>query len=326
MVNRLAATVVIPTRDRPHLLALTLRSVLGQRAADIEVVVVDDGDGPETTALVDAVGDPRVRLVRNPGPRGECGARNRGVAAAQREWVAFCDDDDLWAPGKLAAQISAAVEEGARWAYAGDVSVDVNLRVLSGSPPPPPDQLLRDLPRRNPVPAGSSNIVVRADALARAGPFDPGLRTCGDWDMWLRLGRTAGRPAWVCRPLVAYRFHSLNIPGDLRRMVTEPRHLARRYGIPVDIAAMHRRAAWTALRAGHRGAAVLQYASAVARGDVRSLARIAFALVHPRVGSDALFGFLQRDPAWVAEAESWLASFAEPAINPAAAVPDGGRQ
>src|SRR5690349_19085339 len=104
----LAASVVIPTRNRANLLALTLRSVLRQRDVDIEVVVVDDGDGPETAALVNAFEDARVRLIRNSEPRGECGARNCGVAAAQREWVAFCDDDDLWAPDKLSAQLVAA--------------------------------------------------------------------------------------------------------------------------------------------------------------------------------------------------------------------------
>jgi glycosyltransferase involved in cell wall biosynthesis len=320
MLTRPAATVVIPTCDRPHLLALTLRTVLGQRDVDIELVVVDDSEGPETAAVVDAVGDRRVRLVRNRGPRGECGARNCGVAEAQREWVAFCDDDDLWAPGKLAAQLSAALEEGAAWVYAGAVSVDLNLRVLSASPPPSPDQVLRDLRRRNPLPAGSSNVVVHADALARAGPFDPGLRRAGDWDMWLRVARTAGRPAWVCRPLVAYRLHALNIPGDLGSIVSEPRRLARRYGIHVDLAAMHRRAAWTALRAGRRGPAIVHYAGAAARGDVRSLARMVFAAIHPHVGSDAMLGFMKRDPAWATEADRWLAALRQPMSVPAAAA------
>jgi glycosyltransferase involved in cell wall biosynthesis len=326
MVNRSSATVVIPTRDRPHLLAVTLRSVLGQCGVDLDVVVVNDGDGAETAALVDAIGDPRVRVVRNDGAPGECGTRNRGLAEAQRDWVAFCDDDDLWAPGKLAAQLSAAVAEGAEWVYAGDVSVDRNLRVLSGSPPPAPDRLMRELRRHNPVPAGSSNVVVRRDALARAGPFDPALSRCGDWDMWLRLARTAGRPACVRRPLVAYRFHPLNVPGDLGRMITEARCLARRYRIHVDLAAMHRRAAWAALRAGRRGQAICHYAGAVARGDVRSLARMAFAAVDSRVGSDAMFRLLQHDPAWVADAELWLASFTRPTIAPSATVAEGGRQ
>ena len=324
MVKRPAATVVMPTRGRAHLLATTLRSVLRQRDVDLEAVVVDDGDGPETAALVDRIGDGRIRLIRNRGPRGESGARNRGVAAAQREWVAFCDDDDLWAPGKLAAQLGAAASAGAGWVYAGDVNVNAALQVLSGSPPPDPDEVVRLLPRYNAVPSGSSNVVVRADVLAQAGPFDTELGTCGDWDMWLRLARTAGRPAWVCRPLVAYRFHPMNAAIDARRMVAEPRRLALRHGIHVDIAAIRRRAAWVALRGGRRREAIFHYAHAARHGDVRSLGRAAVALVHPFVGSDAMFSLLRRDLSWIADAEQWLADLAALPIGPGADVAERG--
>jgi hypothetical protein len=86
----------------------------------------------------------------------------------------------------------------------------------------------------------------------------------------------------------------------------------------VDMKAMYRRAAWTALRGGRRGEAVCHYARAAARGDVRSLARAAFALVHPVVGKDAMFGLLRRDPSWVADAEQWLAAFSQPSSQPVA--------
>ena len=94
-------------------------------------------------------------------------------------------------------------------------------------------------------------------------------------------------------------------------MVEEAQRLAARYAIPVDISAMHRRAAWAALRGGRRLLAVLYYARAVARGDLRSLGRAAFAIGHPSVGTNRLFEQLGRDDLWVAEAEYWLRPFAE---------------
>ena len=74
--------------------------------------------------------------------------------------------------------------------------------------------------------------------------------------------------------------------------------------------AMHRRAAWAALRNGRRVLALRHYAHAVAGGDVRSVGRAAFALAHPAVGTDRMFELLGRDDAWVAEAERWLQRFA----------------
>lgn len=303
-------SVVVPTRNRASLLGRTLRSVCAQQAVDIEIVVVDDGSTDETAAAA-ASADPRVRVIRTAHPSGVSAARNRGIAAARGDWIAFCDDDDLWSPGKLAAQLAIAEDARVGWVYSGDVNVDDTLRVLSGTPPLSPHEVMRTLRRRNPLSSGGSNVLVRADLLAAIGGFDPDLRRTEDWDLWLRLAST-GRPACVCRPHVAYRFHQMNIAPDVDSMVAEPRRLARRYNIPVDIAAMHRRAAWTALRAERRGPAVRHYAMAAARGDLRSLARIAFALLSPNVEQNAMFGLLPRDPAWVAEAERWLKTFTEP--------------
>lgn len=104
-----SVTVVIATRDRPLLLRRALRSVLDQRyRGAIDVVVVFDQcelDPELELDTVTAEGAPRlVRTVTNQRSPGLAGARNTGIAVADGELVAFCDDDDLWLPGKLEAQ------------------------------------------------------------------------------------------------------------------------------------------------------------------------------------------------------------------------------
>ena len=306
-------SIVVPTRNRPRLLKLALLTAIRQRGVNVEVIVVDDASTDDAAAAVvsDLVGS-AVRLLRQPAPSGVSAARNRGISEATGEWIAFLDDDDLWAPEKLIKQLDAVTAAGRTWVYAGDVNVDGSLRVLSASPPPSPEQVMEALLRYNPVPTGASNVMVRADVLEEAGPFDPELRRTEDWDMWIRLART-GPPASVRHPLVAYRFHRTNIPLETSEMIREPDLLAARYGIRVDRAAMHRRAAWTCLRAGHRGRAVRHYARAAAMGDVRSVARAAAALMHPAVGSDRVFRLLRggRDERWASEAQAWLDELSE---------------
>jgi glycosyltransferase involved in cell wall biosynthesis len=301
-------SVVVPTHNRVALLKRTLRSILGQNISDVEVIVVDDGSVDDIAAVV-GDSDPRIQVLRNMQPAGVSAARNRGIAAARGEWLAFCDDDDLWAPDKLARQLCAAKQAGTHWAYGGDVNVDDSLRVLSGGPPPPPEAVLALMPHWNPIASGGSNVIVRTRTLAEVGGFDPSLRRTEDWDLWIRLART-GPPACVRAPLVAYRFHAGNMVTDPSEMVDEARRLAARYAIPVDITAMHRRAAWAGLRAGRRTVAVRHYARATALGDFRSIGRAVVALFHPAVGSDRLFGFLGRNPEWIAEAETWLKTLA----------------
>jgi glycosyltransferase involved in cell wall biosynthesis len=310
------ATVVIPTRDRCRRLELAVRSALGQTGVELEVLIVDDGSTDATEHMVLSIPDPRVRCLRRPVSEGVSVARNLGIAEARGRWVGFLDDDDAWAPTKLRCQIDAMVSSGRTWSYAGDVLVDGELEVLSGGPPPPPDEVVRLLERYNSVPAGASNVVVHADTLAAAGPFDVGLTNVADWDMWIRLARV-GPPDWVRGPLVAISHHPQAMSRDSEEMIRQLRVVADRYGIPVDLARHHRWAAWYALLDGRRADATRSYARAVAAGDLGSLLRASAAVVAPgfalrRVRPRAD----ERDP-WIAEARAWLDALKErPGVSP----------
>jgi glycosyltransferase involved in cell wall biosynthesis len=294
-------SVVIPTRDRPGLLALTLRTVLWQEDVDAEVIVVDDGMEAGTSAMLKRFANSRVQLLRNSGPPGVSGARNSGIAAAKGHWIAFMDDDDLWAPGKLSAQLSVAEKAGADWVYAGDVTVDEDLRVRGGAPPPAPEQMVEDLRRYNAVPAGASNVVVRREVLKAVGGFDAGLRTSEDWDLWLRLAAT-GLPAFVPRPLVALRTHGGRASRAVDQMLADIVIIARRHGIPVDRARHERWAAWMCLEDGRRAVALRHYARAVMAGDFISLGRAVIAMINPQVTRPRP----SDDDGWALEAQTWL--------------------
>src|SRR4051794_9011163 len=98
-------SVVIPTRDRRHLLETTLAAALNQREVDYEVIVVDDGSGDGTATELAAIGDPRLRVLRNGASQGVSAARNRAIAEARAPWIAFLDDDDVWSPELLRRQL-----------------------------------------------------------------------------------------------------------------------------------------------------------------------------------------------------------------------------
>jgi len=100
-------TVVIATRDRPQMLREAIASVRAQDyPGPIEVVVVADRSEPDLTLEADD-GRVSVRAIANARRPGLAGARNTGIEAAHGELVAFCDDDDLWLPGKLTRQVAA---------------------------------------------------------------------------------------------------------------------------------------------------------------------------------------------------------------------------
>jgi glycosyltransferase involved in cell wall biosynthesis len=243
-------TVVIPTHNRRDLLALALLSVLRQRDVAFEVVVVDDGSTDDTALMVATLDDPRIRLIRHDSPRGVSAARNAGIAEARGEWIGFLDDDDLWAPDKLALQLDAAAQTGRHWVYVGHVNVTMGHRVTGGAPPLPPQALLERLPQSDVVPGGCSGVLAAKQALDQVGYFDPSLRPLADWDLWLRLAQV-GPPAWVPRPLVAYRLQTRSMSTDTELVLSEFEVLARRHG-EGNRAILFRYLGWWSLRARRR--------------------------------------------------------------------------
>ncbi len=125
-----AVSVVIPTYNRARFIARTLRSVLGQTVAPVDVTVVDDESTDDTEAVC-AEFAPSVRYVRqrNAGPSA---ARNRGIRESRGEWIAFLDSDDVWHPRKLEVQLAALSATGARWALSGCNRIDPDDAVVSG--------------------------------------------------------------------------------------------------------------------------------------------------------------------------------------------------
>lgn len=75
----------------------TLRSVLAQTLQPLEIVVVEDGSTDRSAEIVESLGSPLVRLIRQTNA-GECAARNRAMREARGDWFALVDADDSWKP------------------------------------------------------------------------------------------------------------------------------------------------------------------------------------------------------------------------------------
>ena len=299
-------SVVIPTRDRAALLETTLRSVLWQVDVDLEVIVVDDGSRDATTEVIAGSQDERVTLVRREEPHGLAAARNLGAGRASGGWLGFVDDDDAWAPEKLARQVRAADEADRGWVYVGTVAVGNELEIVSGRPPPSPPAVMAALPRFNPVPGGGSNVVLRRDLFQRVGGFDERLAACEDWELWARLARE-GLPAAVPEPLMGYRVHPTAMSLDVDGIVDAARTIERLHSTSVDWGRLHRWFAESYLRGDRPLLALGEFARAAASGQAvgvasdlvdiarRRIARATGRRSDPRAASD-----------WASRAASWL--------------------
>lgn len=312
--------VVIPTRNRVDLLARTLQSALGQRGVDVQVVVVDEASTDGTAAYLSQLHDSRVTVLHHDQPQGVAAARNAGVSRARTAWVAFLDDDDIWAPSKLSAQLAALeARPDARWSCVGAVTVDAGLRVQLGGRPPRGPWVADELLHRNRIPGGGSGVLADTALVRELGGFDTELSNLADWDMWLRLALVAPL-AEVDAPLVGYVRHRRSMSHDPSRMRRELEHIKVKHAAPraswgmSDASLFHLR--WVAhmhVRAGRRLEPTLIYLKLARRGDGRALARAVLLGLWPGFLSVIDWQARRRVPRrWRADAEAWLAAPASP--------------
>ena len=104
-------SVIIPLYNKAPYVRRALDSAAAQTFRDFELIVVDDGSTDEGARVVEDYGDGRVRLVRQPNA-GPGAARNRGIAEARGELLAFLDADDAWTPPFLAECVRLLDEQG----------------------------------------------------------------------------------------------------------------------------------------------------------------------------------------------------------------------
>jgi glycosyltransferase involved in cell wall biosynthesis len=288
------------------------KSVLWQRAVDVDVVVVDDASTTNPDEVVDSFHDRRVRMIRHEAAQGVSVARNDGAAIAQTTWLAFVDDDDVWAPKKLSKQLHAAKTTGRHWCCTGAIRVDEGLRIISEYQLLPSQKLAHQLRHWNCVPGGGSGVLLDRSLIAEDEPiFDLSLKHFADWELWIRL---AGRdlPAVVDEPLVGYRIHGGNKALEPEGMVEDVRYIERRHGIHPDWGAIDHYLAWLYQRSGRRGRTLSHFAKAAARGQLGPVLRSLYALAESRVPNAAKHGARKpRASARINDVENWLVELRE---------------
>ncbi|MEB3190257.1 MAG: glycosyltransferase [Snowella sp.] len=185
----LTISVIIPAYNAANTILETLESIQKQTIIDIEILVIDDGCTDNTVQLVESLRDPRIRIFSYENG-GLPTARNRGIAQAQGEFIAFLDADDLWTVDKLECQLKALQQNSdAGVAYSWTAFMEANQQGdYIFYPAPSPNYSGNVYPQilvNNFIYSGS-NILARREVIKKTGDF--ALIPSGeDWDYWIRL-------------------------------------------------------------------------------------------------------------------------------------------
>ena len=193
-----------------------LHSVLSQTVDDYEILALDDGSTDRSREWLkeqEALG--RLRCIFNEKNLGTYATLNVGLKEAQGEFIAILNDDDVWAPEKLARQVEVLdsnpkiglVHTGG-WFIGDDGQRLTDPRPLGFEYPRTHtgDILALEILYNHII---ASSVLIRRECFESCGPFDPSFFGSGDWQMWLRIAQRY-EVGYVDDPLTLYRVHAQN--------------------------------------------------------------------------------------------------------------------
>jgi glycosyltransferase involved in cell wall biosynthesis len=179
------------TYNRPQKIGRAIASVRAQTFEDWELIIVQDGDNPETHQLLAEwlAKEPRIRHFERPAVGTIAEASNFGIEQARGEYIAILDDDDYWGPaGKLARQVE-FLDSHPDYVGCGSgyIMIDQDDCVRGKFFKPETDTAIRARALlANPM--ANSSTMFRRTVNGRLSVCDPALSQFADWDFWLTMG------------------------------------------------------------------------------------------------------------------------------------------
>jgi teichuronic acid biosynthesis glycosyltransferase TuaG len=202
-------SVIVPTYKRLPYLIQTVRSILDQRYTALELFVVADGHDQDVADFVSGLADFRAKYLASPHAGRPSVPRNFGISQARGDYIAFCDDDDLWHVEKLRKQIDLMRETQSGFSFTAASTIDQNGAPIGGIILGNSHHIKRN---RFLLSLGgmivNSSMVISREILEKAGPLNeaPELRASEDYEICTRILAYTDALG-IPEPLVVYRSH-----------------------------------------------------------------------------------------------------------------------
>jgi glycosyltransferase involved in cell wall biosynthesis len=215
-------SVILPTFNRLHYLRPAVDSVFAQTFSDWQLIIADDGSACETAAYLETLADlPRVKLIYLTHTGIPSAVRNAALRAAEGQYIAFLDSDDVWLPKKLEVQIAShRARTDRRWSYTAVTRIGKCGEILPGEL-----EQHRALYRGNifeqllTLQAGvaAPSVMAERSLIDEVGGFDENQLYFEEYDLWLRLSLLS-EVGVVEEPTVLVRSHDEHYSADRVRV------------------------------------------------------------------------------------------------------------
>ena len=203
-MSQVKVSVIMPAYNAERYIKESIESVLAQTYSDWELIIVDDSSQDRTQDIATQFSskNERIHVLRNETNQGVAKSRNRGVAEATGEWIAFLDSDDIWDTQKLEKQLKLTeIHPDAALTYTSSSFMTATGERYSFILHAEPIFTYKDLLHRNLL--SCSSVMAKRNWMLRY-PFPSG-ELHEDYAVWLQMLRELPCAYGVDEPLLIYR-------------------------------------------------------------------------------------------------------------------------
>ncbi|WP_157208633.1 glycosyltransferase family 2 protein [Mariniflexile maritimum] len=195
-------SVITPLFNSENYISETINSVINQTYQNWELLLIDDGSTDKTVEIVTnfMAKNPNIKLLKNDINLGAAISRNKGIDAAQGDYIAFLDADDIWKPEKLQVQIKFMQAQNGLVSFSSYEQINKYGQPLN--------LLIKALPELTYKKQLKSNYIGNLTGMYNAKVLGkikaPNLRKRQDWLLWLNAIEKSGKPAIGIQESLAY--------------------------------------------------------------------------------------------------------------------------
>ena len=205
-------SVIIPCYKDSNTLCRAINSVVAQSYKPIEIIVINDCS-PETEIIEEYIKKyPRIKYFYNKINLGLAASRNKGIHLAKGEIVAFLDADDEYHPDKIKIQLEYLKENTVVTCHVLNILPNGQRYSKSG----PDRSIIKPLEIIFSNKLNGAGLLCQKELILRVGGYNPSLKSCEDYDLWLRLLSCGIRVNVISMPLYIYYFNPTGLSKNIR--------------------------------------------------------------------------------------------------------------
>ncbi|WP_037318214.1 glycosyltransferase family 2 protein [Salegentibacter sp. Hel_I_6] len=210
-------SVIMPAFNAEDFIETAVNSVISQTYSNWELFIIDDASTDATFSIAKKLAkeDFRIKILQNQKNSGTGISRNKGIKAAQGDFIAFLDTDDHWKPKKLEIQLEIMQEEEAAVCFSSYLQIDENGNSRNEIIEALPILTYQKLLKSNYV--GNLTGMYSVKKLGKI--YAPEMRKRQDWALWLEAVEKGGPAIGIQRCLAKYRVRKSSISGNKLEML-----------------------------------------------------------------------------------------------------------